>query len=56
MEYIMIKENKRGVASEFIPWLLISILLLVIVVITIFFLKEKGISLIDQLKGLFRRT
>jgi hypothetical protein len=52
----MKKIFKKGVASEFIPWLLIAIILLVIVVITIFFLKEKGISLIDQIKSLFRRT
>jgi hypothetical protein len=46
---------KKGVATEFIPWLLISLILLVIVVITIFYLKEKGISLIDQIKNIFRR-
>jgi hypothetical protein len=51
----MKKIFKKGVVAEYLPWLLIAIILLVIVVITIFILKEKGISLIDQIKNLFRR-
>jgi hypothetical protein len=47
--------NKRGVVAEYLPWLLIALVLLVIVLISIFFLKEKGIALIDQIKNLFRR-
>ncbi|MCX6750373.1 MAG: hypothetical protein NTZ83_02865 [Candidatus Pacearchaeota archaeon] len=47
--------NKKGVVAEYLPWLLIALILLVIVVITISILKEKGISLIDQIKNLFRR-
>jgi sensor domain CHASE-containing protein len=47
--------KKRGVVSEYLPWLLIALVLLVIVLITIFFLKEKGISLLDQIKNIFRK-
>lgn len=51
----MKKVNKKGVVTEYLPWLLIAIIILVIVVISIFFLKEKGVSLLDQIKNLFRR-
>jgi hypothetical protein len=47
--------GKRGIITEYLPWLLIAIIVLVIVIISIFFLKDKGISLIDQIKNLFRR-
>lgn len=46
--------NKKGVVAEYLPWLLISLILLVIVLISIFFLKQEGISLIDSIKNLFR--
>jgi hypothetical protein len=46
--------NKKGIASEALPWILISIAILVILMLTIFILKGKGIILIDQLKGIFR--
>ena len=47
--------NKRGVISEYLPWMLIAIAVLAIVIIAIFVLKEKGFSLIDQIKALFAR-
>ncbi len=46
--------KKRGIITEYLPWLLIGLAVLAIVMITIFFLKEKGISLIDGLKDLLR--
>lgn len=51
----MRKRNKKGVVAEYLPWMLIALVLLVIVMISIFFLKEKGFSLIEQIKSLFRR-
>jgi hypothetical protein len=51
----MKKGSRRGVVAEYLPWLLIALVLLVIVLITIFFLKGKGVSLLDQIKNLFRR-
>jgi len=46
-------KNKKGIVNEYLPWLLIGIAVLVILMITIFVLREKGVSLIDQLKGIF---
>jgi len=48
-----LSKKKRGIISEYLPWLLIAVAVLAIVMITIFLLKGKGISLIDKLKGLF---
>lgn len=52
----MKKVSKKGIVSEYLPWLLIALVVLVIVLISVFILKEKGISLIDQIKNLFRRS
>jgi len=46
--------KNRGVISEYLPWLLIALAVLAIVMITVFLLKEKGFSLIDQIKDLFK--
>lgn len=45
--------KKRAIVSEYLPWLLIGIAILAILMITIFVLKDKGISLIDKIKNLF---
>ena len=44
---------KRGIVTDYLPWLLIAVAVLVILAIAIFVMKEKGISLIDQIKNLF---
>ena len=46
--------NKRGIISDYLPWILIAVAVLVILMITIFLLKEKGISLVDQIKNILR--
>ncbi|MFC1710548.1 hypothetical protein ACFLZJ_00080 [Nanoarchaeota archaeon] len=46
--------KKRGIVSSYLPWILIALAVLAIIMITIFVLKDKGFSLIDQLKELFR--
>jgi hypothetical protein len=46
-------KNRRGIISEFLPWLLIAVAVLVILMITIFILKGQGFSLIDKIKGIF---
>ena len=46
--------KKKGIITEYLPWLLIALAVLAIVVITILLLKEKGISLIDSIKNIFR--
>jgi Na+/melibiose symporter-like transporter len=48
------KKNKRGIITEYLPWLLIALAVLAIVIILIFTLKEQGISLIDKIKDLLR--
>lgn len=46
--------HKRGVISEYLPWLLIAIAVLVLLTVAVLLLKEKGFSLIDQIKDLFK--
>jgi hypothetical protein len=48
-------KSKKGIISEYLPWLLIAIAILVILMLAIFMLKGKGISILDKLPGLFRR-
>ncbi len=47
------RKIKKGVVSEYLPWLLIAIAVLAIVMITLFLLKDRGFSLIDKIKDLF---
>jgi len=47
-------KNKKGIISEALPWIIISISILAILMITIFILKGKGITIIDSLKDLFK--
>jgi len=52
----MKKRDKRGIVTEYLPWLLIALAVLTIVLISIFFFKEQGVSLVDQIKILFKRS
>ncbi|MEK6842316.1 MAG: hypothetical protein AABX84_00730 [Nanoarchaeota archaeon] len=47
-------KNKRGIISDYLPWLIIGIVVLVIILLAIFLLREKSIALIDQIKNLFK--
>jgi len=47
-------KNKKGIVSEYLPWILIAIAILVVLMIAIFILKGKGISAIEGLKNIFR--
>jgi hypothetical protein len=49
----MIKRAKKGIISEYLPWLLIAIIILTIVMISIFVLKGKGFEFIDKIKSIF---
>jgi hypothetical protein len=53
-EVFNFKKKKKGIASEALPWILISIAVLAILLLTIFILKGKGVSLIEKIKDLFR--
>jgi len=46
---------KKGIISEYLPWLLIAIAILVILMLAVFMLKDKGLSVLDKFQGLFRR-
>jgi len=46
--------KKRGIVSDYLPWILIAIAVLVIVLIGYYVLKQKGVSAIDYIKTLFR--
>jgi len=52
--YNSLEKNHRGIISDYLPWILIAVAVLVILMITIFLLKGKGTSLIDQIKNLLR--
>jgi len=46
--------KKRGIISDYLPWMLIGLAILVILMISIFILKGKGFEFIDRIKDLFR--
>jgi len=46
--------NKKAIVSEYLPWILIALAVLAIVMISVFLLKEQGVSLIDKIKSLVR--
>ena len=46
--------KKRGIIAEYLPWLLLALIVLVVIMLIIFGLREQGNSLIDQIKNLFR--
>ena len=48
--------KKRGIASEALPWILISIVVLALSIVILALLKGKGTSIIDSIKLAFRRT
>ena len=45
--------KKRGVISDYLPWILIAVAVLVILAITIAIQKGAGESLISKLKNIF---
>ncbi len=48
-------ENKKGIVTEYLPWLLIGLAVLAIIMISIFFLKGTGEGFIAKIKSLFGR-
>lgn len=46
--------NRKGIVSEALPWIIISLGILAILMISIFVLKGKGEGVIDKLGGLFK--
>lgn len=46
------KRGKKAIVTDYLPWILIAVAVLVILTIAIVVLKGKGISLIDKIKDL----
>jgi hypothetical protein len=46
--------NKRGIISDYLPWLLIGLALLAILMISAFLLKEKSLEFVDKILNLFK--
>ncbi len=46
--------NKKAIVTEYLPWFIIGLAVLVIIFIAILLLKEKGTTFIDYVKNLFR--
>jgi len=46
--------KKRGIVSEYLPWILIAVAVLVILMIAVFVLREKGVSVIENFGNFFR--
>jgi hypothetical protein len=47
--------KKKAIISEYLPWLLIGLAVLVLLMISVFLLKDKAFNLIDKIKTLFGR-
>jgi hypothetical protein len=47
------RNGKKGVVSEYLPWILIALAVLAIVLISAFLMKGKGFEFIDQIKNIF---
>lgn len=46
--------NIKGVVSDYLPWILIAVAVIVIGMASVLVFKDKGVSLIDSIKNLFR--
>jgi len=52
LQRVFYPETKKGIISDYLPWLLIALAVLAIVMVTIFLLREKGFSLLERIKDL----
>jgi len=46
--------RKKGVVADYLPWIIIGLIVLAVVLISVFLLREKGFSIIDRFKILGR--
>ncbi|MEK6913516.1 MAG: hypothetical protein AABW47_02490 [Nanoarchaeota archaeon] len=47
-------KNRKGIISDYLPWLLIALAVLAIMMIGSMLLKEKGLEFIDKILSIFR--
>jgi hypothetical protein len=48
------RAGKKGIVSDYLPWLLIALAVLVISGISVLIIKGTGIGFIEKLKNIFR--
>lgn len=48
-----LKKNCNGIVTDYLPWLLLGLIVLVILFIYLFVLKGEGESMIDRIKNIF---
>ena len=46
-------KGKRGIVSDYLPWILIAVAALVILMAALFVMKDKGLVILDKIKTLF---
>jgi len=46
--------KKRGIVSDYLPWILIALAVLTILMVAIMTMRETGIGFIDKFKDLLR--
>ena len=46
--------KKRGIVTEYLPWLIIGLAVLGLFMVSIFLLKGKGVSIVDKIQNLFK--
>lgn len=46
-------KGKRGIVSEYLPWILIAVAVLVVLMLAIFYMKGSGDSFLSAFKNLF---
>lgn len=52
----MKKMNRKGVVMDYLPWIILAVLILVILFLSIFVIKDTGIGFLDKIKSLFGRN
>jgi|TARA_B100002003_G_C13671065_1_gene339802 hypothetical protein len=52
--YLKWRLGKKGIALDFLAWLIIGVLVLVLVVVAIAILTGKGIGALDFIKDIFK--
>ncbi len=54
MKFKKLGKNKKGIVTDYVGWILIGLLILVVIVVSIVILKDKGIAAWEYVKDLLR--
>jgi Na+-driven multidrug efflux pump len=52
--FCRVLKNCNGIVSDYLPWLLLAVIALVLFMVSIFVMRGEGNSIIDKIKNLFR--